>query len=56
MLRQTMKADTKPAKAAHDEMIEIVKAWKRGRLLPQTETPTLQRMYGGFDPPPPVVD
>ena len=56
MLRQMMKADTKLSKAAQDEMIEIVKAWKRGRLLPKSETPMVQWMYGGFDPPPPVVD
>ena len=34
MLRQMMKADTKLSKATQDEMIEIVKAWKRGVCCP----------------------
>ena len=43
-------------KGSAGRVIEIVKAWKRGRLLPRSETPMLQWLYGGFDPPPPVVD
>jgi hypothetical protein len=46
MLLLAMKAETEPAKAARAEMIEIVKAWRRGRLLPGTEAPTLQKLYG----------
>jgi len=52
MLLLAMKTETKPARAARDEMIEIVKAWKRGRLLPKSQTPMLQRLYGKFDPSP----
>lgn len=52
MLLLVMNADTKPAQAARAEMIEIVKAWRRGRLLPKHQASTLQTLYGDFDPPP----
>jgi len=51
MLLLTMKAETKPAAAARDEMVKIVEAWKRGRLLPKSEAPMLHKLYGTFDPP-----
>ena len=58
MLLLTMKADTKPAEDARGKMIEIVKAWRCGRLLPRAEAPMLQRLYSAVEPPPPlrVVD
>jgi len=33
-------------------MIAIIKAWKRGRLLPKEQAPMLQTLHGPFDPPP----
>ena len=35
MLKIAMMAETEPGKRARAEIIEIVKAWKRGRLLPE---------------------
>ena len=50
MLKLAMTADTEPGKRVRDEIIAIVKAWRRGRLLPRSEAPMLQRMYGiGFE-------
>lgn len=46
LLLLAMQADTAPAACARAEMIAIVKAWKRGRLLSQAETPTLRKLYG----------
>jgi hypothetical protein len=46
VLLLAMKADTDAAQRARDEMIAIIKAWKRGRLLPQAETPKLCELYG----------
>lgn len=51
MLKLVMMADSEPGKRARAEIIAIVKAWKRGRLLPKAEAPTLQTLYGPFDPP-----
>jgi len=52
MLLLTMKADTEAGQRARAEIIAVVKAWKRGRLLPKAEAPMLQTLYGPFDPPP----
>jgi hypothetical protein len=46
MLLLAMKADTEKAKQARSEIIEVVKAWHRGRLLPRSETPVLAQLYG----------
>lgn len=51
MLLLAMRADTDAAQRTRAEIIDIVKAWKRGRLLPKAEAPMLQRLYGPFDPP-----
>jgi hypothetical protein len=40
-----MKADTNVAKDIQAEMVEIVKAWQRGKLLPRHKAPTLMRIY-----------
>jgi hypothetical protein len=51
MLKLAMTADTEPGKRVRAEIIAIVMAWKRGRLLPRAEAPMLQTLYGPFDPP-----
>jgi hypothetical protein len=48
MLCLTMLApeqEAENAAAARSEMIEIIKAWRRGRLLPGSETPILNGLY-----------
>jgi hypothetical protein len=46
MLLLAMKADTDAAKCVRSEIIEIVRAWHRGQLLPKAETPMLCKLYG----------
>jgi hypothetical protein len=41
-----MKTDTDAAQRVRGEIIEIVRAWHRGRLLPKAETPMLRQLYG----------
>jgi hypothetical protein len=41
-----MRADTAKAEKARAEIIEIIKAWRRGELLPEHEAPLLMRIYG----------
>lgn len=48
MLRLCMRSDPKEGKqvaAVQREIIEIVKAWHRGKLLPKWETPLLSALY-----------
>jgi hypothetical protein len=49
MLLLCMKLDPKEAgkaEAVRDEIIAIVKAWARGKLLPRSAAPVLSRIYG----------
>jgi hypothetical protein len=46
MLLLAMKADTAPGKRIRGEIIEIVKAWQRGQMLPRVQTPMLRKIYG----------
>jgi hypothetical protein len=46
MLLLAMKAETNAGERVRAEMIAIIKAWKRGRLLPATEAPMLEILYG----------
>jgi hypothetical protein len=43
-----MLADTETAKEMRSEIIEIVKAWHRGRLLPAIDAPVLMSVYREF--------
>ena len=52
MLLLVMLSENGNSDDARAEIIEIIKAWKRGRLLPKADAPTLQHLYGAFDPPP----
>jgi len=52
MLKLAMTADSEAGKYVRAGMIAIIKAWKRGRLLPKEQAPMLQTLYGPFDPPP----
>ena len=54
MLKLAMMADTEPGKLVRAEIAAIVKAWQRGRLLPKTEAPTLQRLCSLNPVPPPL--
>lgn len=40
-----MLADTSKAKEMRSEIIEIVKAWRRGRLLSPSNVPVLMSIY-----------
>jgi hypothetical protein len=54
MLRLCMRTDPKEGKqvdAVQREIIEIVKAWHRGKLLPKWEVPKLQELCKEFDTP-----
>ena len=46
MLVLAMKADAEAAQRVRGEIIEVVRAWHRGRLLPKAETPMLLQLYG----------
>jgi len=52
MLKLAMTADSEAGKHVRAGMIAIIKAWKRGRLLPKEQAPMPQTLYGPFDPPP----
>jgi hypothetical protein len=41
----TMHDDSETAKRVRGEMIAIIKAWHRGRLLPRAQTPMLNKLY-----------
>lgn len=48
-----MLADSKEAKqadAVRGEIIAVVKAWRRGKLLPRWEAPALSSVLGEFAP------
>jgi len=51
-LKLAMTADSEAGKHVRAGMIAIIKAWKRGRLLPKEQAPMLQTLYRPFDPPP----
>ena len=53
MLILAMTTETEPGKQMRAEIVEIIKAWKRGRLLPTTEAPMLQKLYSLNQVPPP---
>jgi hypothetical protein len=46
MLRLAMKTNTDAGQRVRGEIIEVVRAWQRGQLLPKTETPMLRQLYG----------
>jgi hypothetical protein len=49
MLLLVMQTKTEIAQRARVEIAEIVMAWRDQRLLPRTQTPTLNRLYDDPD-------
>jgi hypothetical protein len=55
MLLLCMRGDAKEAARADDtraEMVEVIRAWRRGELLPKHKTPLLNALYAKAKPGP----